>query len=417
MMLLYQRASQPFWAMGSQIVTSGANFLTTIIIVRSLGIEEFGQLSMYFLMMMITRYFLLDTMLLPMSTIGPKLSCHSLKAYRGFLLANGLIFATCSSLLLALLFVPLGYLLNTPWLSAFWLPFVLANFTAIMADFVRRYHFVYERPILAFFVDLIRFSIQIGLLLLMAWKLPDHFSSQSALYILAIAAIIAALFGALTYGSINWCVRFNRAIFPRHWNFIKWMTPSVALEVLQGPGIMLIAGGLFGEAILGGVRAMQSLANTINLPMNALQQIAPSLAAREYKKSIQKLRRFLTRLALISLSIVFTITLLVAINANLLINELFNLPGEDYFWLLMLFCLLNIILAIRFPLQTYLQTLEKPGYILAASFLGAIVSISALFMLVQFGETAVPLSRNIAYLASLIVFVFGLSRINNATKE
>lgn len=69
------------WAVMSQIVTSGANFLT--ILVRTLGLEGFGLISICFLLIMILRNFLNGMVLIPMSALGPKRSDSSQAAYRG----------------------------------------------------------------------------------------------------------------------------------------------------------------------------------------------------------------------------------------------------------------------------------------------------------------------------------------------
>lgn len=68
---IYARSRDARWALLSQVVTSGGNFATTLILVRDLGLEGFGQFSICFLLIMLTRNFLNATVLTPMSTIGP----------------------------------------------------------------------------------------------------------------------------------------------------------------------------------------------------------------------------------------------------------------------------------------------------------------------------------------------------------
>ena len=113
---LYRGSRQPRWVMASQMVTSGANFATTLIVVTSLGLETFGQFSLCFILMMIARNFLVGLVLAPRSAITPRLGRHALAGYRGFLAANTLVFSLGSSLLLYVLAAPLGAVLDAPWL-------------------------------------------------------------------------------------------------------------------------------------------------------------------------------------------------------------------------------------------------------------------------------------------------------------
>ena len=64
-----QAGRGPVWTMLSQVLTSVANFLFSIIIVRSLGLAEFGQFSLCFLLMMLNRKFLLFSFLTPIGAI------------------------------------------------------------------------------------------------------------------------------------------------------------------------------------------------------------------------------------------------------------------------------------------------------------------------------------------------------------
>jgi len=408
---LFRRSRQTRWAMMSQIVTSGANFATTIIIVRSLGLEAFGRFSVCFLLMMITRSFLNGMVLLPMSTVGPKLSAISRPAYIGFLAVNGLAFSLFSSLLLVLLTVPLGIALNAPWLPTLGLSFALANFTSNGSDFLRRYHFVYEAPVWACAVDIVRFAVQIVLLVLLMTFWRPVFSVDTALYAVATGGLIGGLLGALNYGRISWSWRLIRVTWPRHWNFIKWMTPNVALEVTQNSGLVLLGGAYLGETALGGVRAMQNLANIINLPFNSLQQIAPSLASRAFKNGGRAgMRRFLTIMAGWSLAAVLTISVGVLSLAGPLIKGLLDLPVDENLPILLLFCLMNALIALRFPITVGIQSIEKPAVLVSSAIFSATVGLASVVLLANsVGAISIPISRVLVVLTSFFMLLY-LSR-------
>tara|TARA_R100000365_G_C2748060_1_gene78765 strand:- start:4624 stop:5880 length:1257 start_codon:yes stop_codon:yes gene_type:complete len=399
------------WAMASQVVTSGANFATTLIIVRSLGLGEFGQFSVCFLLAMIMRNFLNGVLLTPMSTIAPKLTHRAQANYRGFLAVNGIAFSLSSSILLYALAAPLGIALNAPWLPEMALALALANFTANGADFIRRYHFVQNAPVWAFAVDMVRFTVQLGLLLALALVWNNDFSAQTALYALAAGGLFGLIGGLLHYGTATWSNRVSSAVWPRHWNFIKWMTPNVTLEVAQNSGVLLLGGAILGDAALGGVRAMQNLANTINLPFNALQQVAPTLASRALVAGgVVGMKRFIASMIRWSLLLVFLITFAVFVFADPLIAGLFQIPVSENLGILLLFCGANALVAIRFPLTVGFQSTEQPLMLLMANTLAAVVAAAGVIWLSPIlAGAAIPTTRILAA-GSAIIFLAILIR-------
>lgn len=407
---LYDSSTQMRWAFASQIITSAANFVTTLIIVRSLGLQDFGRFSVCFLLLMISRNFLIGILLTPMSIIAPKLRKPSRRAYDGFLVLSVLIFSIGASFLLYALAMPLGVLLKAPWLVDLALPLAMANLTASFADFFRRYHFIHAASAWAFFIDAVRFGTQLLLLMIFAFALRDMFSIQSALYALSLAAIIGAAIGALHNFRPRLRTLLTRAVWPRHWNFIKWMTPSLVLEMVQANAPLFILGAVLGDAALGLVRAMQSLANILNLPINAMAQIAPSMAASIYTRSgFPALQNLLTRMAVFGGGIVIIASIIAIAYSPIIIERGFAVDLSSALTVFIWYCAVNLLLILRLPLQVYFQVLERPRILLLADAVGAMVSIPAIFWAISiWSNTAVPmvnfgvvLLTGIIYLAAI----------------
>lgn len=402
----YRGSRQPRWAMASQIVTSGANFVTAIIIVRVLGLEAFGLFSICFLLIMIVRNFLNGCVLVPMSSIGPKLRPTSLPAYRGFAAVNALAFAVLSGVLMFAIVTPLGTILNIPALPELALAAALANLAANLADYIRRHHFVYEAPARAFAVDLVRFGIQVGLLLWLAAAATGVFSAQTALYAMAAGSLCGIAVGCFGFGRASWSPRLSRVLWPRHWRFIKWMTPATALEAIQGNAPIFVAGALLGETALGLIRAVQQLANILNLPFNALQQIAPSMAARAFSGGgLQALSQFLTRVAGLSAGVLLVASIAVIAAADLIMGAVFRINVADALPVFLVFCVLNLALVLRLPLIVLYQVREEPSVITAANLVGGTVSLLlSLFLISEIGPAGVPLVGIIVVASTLLVF-------------
>ena len=405
---LYQRTRQARWAMISQVVTSGANFATTVILVRALGLEDFGRFSICFLLTMIVRNFLNGIVLMPMSTIAPKLHGISTPAYRGFLALNVFAFGIGSSALLAAIAVPLGGLINAPWLADIMLPLAIANLTAVFADYMRRYHFVYEAPAAACGVDTVRFAFQLALLVAFAYLWTGTMTPASALYALAGGAIAGAAFGLLFHGGVKWSNRLAASVWPRHWNFIKWMTPGYALDAVQHNAPLFLGSAILGESALGLVRAMQQLANALNLPLNALQQIAPSLAASSYKKGGHAaLKKFLFVMTGSSVAFVMVCAALTFLLSHIVVGILFKVPVAEANPILFTYFVVNILILIRLPLIIKMQSIEKPAHITASSTIGSMTAILFSFVFIHFyNSKGIPLAAIAALMANIIYYYF-----------
>lgn len=399
-------ANQPRFALAGQMAMSGANFATTLIIVRSLGLEEFGRFSLCYLLAMIVRNFLNGVVLMPMSTLGPKLSKPAQSRYRGFLAAHCFAFSLGSSLLLFMLALPLSGLLNAPWLPNLALALALSNFAANGADFVRRYHFAQNKPIWAFGVDAIRFSAQIGILLGIALIWKESFCATSALYTLAVSSFAGLFLGLLRYGPIQWSMRFSRAVWPRHWNFIKWMSPSVLLETIQSNVPTFVCAAVLGDGAVGLLRSMQSLANIINLPFNALQQVAPSMAAASFAQNgARGLFNVLKSTTTWGLGVVLILTVLALLLSQQIIEVGFKLELADGLPIFLAFCAVNVMQVIRLPLAVYCQTLERPKISTFSELLGLSTALLVVAFLVStLGVIVVPVSQFVALLAATLVF-------------
>ncbi len=388
--------------MASQIVTSGANFATTLILVRSIGLEAFGQFSICFLLTMLSRNFLTATVLTPMSTIGPRLKPAAMPAYRGFLAVNAVVFALGSSALLVIAATPLSIVLGAPWLAGIALATAAANVTGSLADFMRRYHFVYEAPRHAFLVDLARYTAQIAGLLLLPTLTGTLLTPETALFALAFAGLTGICAGAAAFGVMRHHPRLWSTIWPRHWNFIKWMTPAESLEAVQANLPFFVAGAMLGEAQLGTIRAVQSIANVANLPGNAAQSIVPALASRAYgldgrhamTRAVRSVLTWSSALCLVAGGIVI-------IAAGPIFRKLFGmeLALPDMMGLL-LFLALNLVLLVRLMSITTLQTLQRPAAVLATNLLGAALSIALAPMLVlAMGAPGIPATFLVAAIA------------------
>lgn len=382
------------WVLASQVLTSGANFLTSVMVIRAAGLEEFGRFTLAFLVMMILRNFLVGCVLAPMSSIGPKLRPSSQGAYRGFLLASGLGFAGLTSALAFLACYGLGLWLQLEWLVELAPCLALANALANLADLLRRYQFDRSRPRAAFAMDLGRYGVQIAILSLFALGLEGGgLSATTALAALAIGSGFSALAGLSVCGRLRWRGRLAQLVWPRHWQFIRWMTPGVAFDTLQSIIPQFATVAVLGEAALGLVRAVQQIANVLNIPFNALQQALPSIAARRLKRDgLATMRRFLSRTRLAAGLFSATAGALVVVFRHEILSIMGIGATPAATLIVVCYMALNVLITMRFADQALVAAVEDPGANFWLGIAGVATAIvSTAILLPQLGALAVPL--------------------------
>ncbi|WP_145996768.1 lipopolysaccharide biosynthesis protein [Monaibacterium marinum] len=409
---------QALCAMGSQVLTSAANFATTVILARTLGLEDFGQFSVCFLLVMIARNFLNGLILVPMSTIGPKLHDGSIRGYRAFLLLNAVSFCAISSVLLGVIIVPLSFAIGAPWLPGLTLGLIGVNILANGADFIRRYHFVYAAPLRALLVDVVRFGVQISCLAALATIFRDSFTVTTALGAMMVGSFAGIAFGFLFYGPMRWSKRLSRAVWPRHRAFIRWMSASVALDAIQGNAPLFIATALLGESALGLVRAVQSLANILNLPFNALQQIAPALSARILaKQGRHAMRRFLVASTFCALIVLLVVLSSIFSVWDVFVSFAFAIDAGIALPIFLIYCLRNVAMVLRLPVILELQSLEVPKSLALGGFIGACTSIFLSFNFTEhLGAMIVPTVNVSIILITMVIYSASIIRHSRMNK-
>src|SRR5690606_3397024 len=115
------------------------------------------------------------------------------------------------------------------------------------------------------------------------------------------------------------------------------MGPAVAMENVQGAAPLFLISGTLGEAAVGVVRGMQAVGNMVNLPLYALQQIAPSIASREYHRGgAEALRRFTVKLFKAASLLSIIILGCALIIGPVIIEQGFQITASDALLILML---------------------------------------------------------------------------------
>ncbi len=381
------------WVLASQITTSAANLVTTVILLRTLGLAGFGQFSLCFLVLMVVRTFFHGAILAPASTIAPRLHPVAATPWKGVLAVLALGFSGVSSVALFGLLFLLSVPMQAPWLPGLLVPLCLANAGACFADLVSRYQVIEGRPQKAFGIEALRYLVQVSGLL--ALGVPGFLPAEpsAALLVLASGSCAATLMGSLMAGPLAWSFRLFRVLWPRFQNFLKWMTLANLVETIQTLAPMFIGLAVLGDSALGVLRAISQITNILNLPTNALQQLLPTLGTRVFQSiGSDGLHRFLSKVALWSLLYFVLMGAVLFAFSSTIASLLFGGMPDQYVAILILFVAANLFISIRVIFSTSFVVHETPHQIFRVQGASAVIATGLAFTAALWGPIAIAMS-------------------------
>ena len=267
------------WALADQIVVSGSNFLSSILLARILGINDFGQYTLAWTIVLFLQSLQYSSIGMMVLSIGPKHGADQAPTFFGAMFVHQVIFALISSVLV----VVGGYtaaMIFPEWqLDVFALPIAAAVISSQTQDFLRRYFFSVGRAEVSFTIDTIRYVGQIVLIIAMIKWLPAN--SIVGLWLVAGAAAIASFAAMPFVPALKYSLSETIAAGLRGWHFSKWLLASTLLTAAANNLFSFAAAILLGPAMVGAMKASQNVVGVAHLVVEAAANIIPPCASRE----------------------------------------------------------------------------------------------------------------------------------------
>ena len=322
------------WAVYDQILVSGANFLSTMLIAKMLSVDDFAMYSLASLAVLFFSSFQRTLITQPMNVLGATESLSQLSdRYISLLRLQRILIP------LAIFFM---VLLGTAFFPHVWIVFAACAYLAafFLQELVRRFYYTRNKIDLALHNDLIGYGGQLALLTLI-WVCEMH-NAALAFFALAFSAIIAFLWG----NNAIFRDKLRAAHAPKpvtnvlqeHWRMARWVVLSqfVFWGASQVYPFMLASWGSFRS--VADFNIAVSILNALNIVRLMLGNYLPSRVTRVYAKDgTIGLRRYLLKLIFLCGGISVFIILTLIISADWLISLLFGdkypLAGQIIGWL------------------------------------------------------------------------------------
>jgi len=419
------RRSKSFFELGrsrrsqtllDQAIVSGSNFLTGIILVRGLGLVEFGRFTVAYAVLLLANSIQLSFISSPMITLGAL--CPTPPEQRRFVRGMfGVQLVFCALVSVSCVVAATIYVVRNGGIpTAGVIPaFGAAVVLYLMQDWLRRYYFTVGKPAVSVWNDAISYLGQVVVLAAL-WGLRE-LSIESAFWAIAITSGVAFATGGLIerLGSSleeardSWRVARRTSIDLGIANQLQWV-------VYQGA--ILVGAGIAGAQAAGGVRATQNVIGPVNIAYQAMENIVPIRAAEEMRRGgIKRAAAFLFRFGATGF-----LVLLVAFSAASLISSRFLVffYGHQLSLYAGVLNLQMLYFLLAWPVRqlTFLfRTIKNTTPILISSLVAAMISMSLIFPLVhRFGALGIVMSAVAGQIGTLLYLTFAWLRISSTAQ-
>lgn len=398
-----------------QVVVSGSNFATGILLVRGLGLAEFGKFTVAYAILLLANSVQLSFISSPMLTLGSLCSTpEETRAFVRGMYGVQLAFCAVASLLAAV--AALGYILLHP--GAVPLTFVLAFTVAVvfflMQDWLRRYYFTIGKAGVSVWNDAISYVGQLVLLCLLLWM--RRLTVETAFWAIALTSALAFGIGVVM-ARLSSTVAETREAWRQARGISLDLGIANQLQWLVYQGAMLVGASVVGPQAAGGVRATQNVIGPVNVAFQAMENIVPIRAAEEMRRGgIRQASRFLFR---------FGVTGFVALLVVFFTTSLFSAKFLAFFYghqlrhystvlnLQMLYFLLAW--PVR-QLSFLFRTIRKTSPILIASIVAAMLSMLLIYPLVRHWDAlGIVMAAVVGQIGNLAYLIFAWTRISANT--
>ncbi len=379
---LLARYSHINWALADQTMVSGVNFLTNVLLARSLGLAEFGRFTLAWMAVQFVISIQNAMIVSPMMSIGPKQSDADSSAYFGAVVVQQLCFGVLAFIVL-LYGVRLSGAFFPEWrVEGLALPLACTALVFQLQDFLRRYFFTRKRAATALANDAVAY---LGRLAGLAWLFWWYRSNDIAdvLWVIAAAFAFATALGSPGLGGLVWRAQHWLTVAKRNWRFARWLVASAVVQWGVGNFFMIAAASVIGTAAVGGLRAAQNIVGVSHILFLGLENAVHPQASRHFHAGGRRaLSAYLRKVAWFGGALTLGIAVVIAAVPEFFLNLVFGGEYTAYADILRWMALCNPIYFLSVPLRAGLRTLEETKPLFMTSLFAMSLSVATAFTVV-----------------------------------
>ncbi len=336
-----------------QMLISGVNALTGIILVRWLGLHEFGIYSMILIGVQFLAVPQGAAILAPMMSLFDQRGDVSRSSYLAALLMHQALYAA-----VAVALVGMGAVILGPEAEVDFLLVAAVVVATQFQDLARRFFYVTERPFQAFFCDVIAYGGRLAAVLAFAFSGDLTIDLVWVVMIVASAAALLVLTPDLSRLDFTWQPIAN--VTRSHQSTAGWMLGNSVVGLFADNNfVMLVIGSVLGPAQLGAVRAVQTVALVLNLLNLSLENFVPSAATRSLMNGGHSaLLGYVARVSFLGVAGISAVVVLLLLFADPIMEFLYGRTFSDQLPLIVAFGAYSALAHIAFVITAGLRALN-----------------------------------------------------------
>jgi len=381
-----------------QVMVSGSNFLLGILLVRALGLENYGIFALLWMLVLFALGINQALITKPIMTLASKMEVVDSSKY--------LLHVQWIQAGLAALFLIVGLVI---WLVRDIFSLAIPNmslipilsgvlFFQLFHDYFRKRCFIEGKIKGAFAMDFLLYMGQLFLIAILWFQ--GILTLDRAFYCILVANFLSVVLG----GSYFKIEIPNTTELLETWkkqvHYSKWLVGTALLQWFSGNYFILIGATIIGPIAVGAIRMVQNIMGFFHILFLSMENIVPIETARQFHDGgwtamTQYLKKTTLKLGLAFLLLLVAVSTL----APWLIKLLYGVEYLDYSYVVVVYCGLYILVFLSIPLQFALRTIELTYPLFVAYIIATVFSfLAANFFLNEWGMSGL--------LAGLIITQF-----------
>ena len=353
-----------------QCVVSGGNFLSSLILIKFLGIEDFGIFSKIWIIIISVNIIQQAILLNPLLSISSKLSALEKIEYIRNSHFLQIIFSIITSLFLFFLirisdnsFI----FYQTSNLSLFYILFSMSIIQ--LNEFYRKSIYTSKKIENLLKLDLTRYISQILILLfalIRGFKAPENI-----LIVYSFSCSLSFLMNLNLIPKIR--IDFSSAFktIKKNWLISRWLLSQSLISWFQSNYLLFLTSYNLGTIILGIIRTFQSILGIFHIFLHSIDNWLPVQSGKLLKNKPPYLFKKNILKIISKFSIFFIGIFLILISFSKFILFPFDKSLLDYIYEFRVFCIVYLIMSINYLIKNVLLGIEKT----ISNFYGSIISV------------------------------------------
>lgn len=397
-----------------QGIVSGGNFILGILSARLLGVEQYGQFALLWLIVVFLNSLQIAFIVSPMLNSAPGKKGLSLNLYLNSSFRLQLFFSIIAALGV-LIFLEIALFLDPIWdIGNIKYSLALVSFIFLNHDFMRRYFIISKLKITLVILDFIAYFGQ--LILILVFYYFNALSLNHIFYSVIISFGLSFIFGLFNFSFEPFKVNYIRIHFIKNWNYSKWLLYSSLLQWGSGNFYYLAAGTLLGSGAVGAVKIVQNLMGVLNVIFLALENILPISYAKVYfSKGTSALTKTLKRDIYYGFGAGFLFLIISSLIADEILIVVYGSDYAKYGYLLNWFISIYFFIYVGNLLRYTLRVLSSTKYIFVGYIINLIVTVlSASFLIKQYGINGIAVGMLITQIVMITTLAIAYGYIKKS---